>query len=77
MATDCFLPSRLSYNDLFDVCGGGVCGGGDCDGGGGGEGGGNLVFEKGCVSASPSDLSGGPSRVVFAGCLRVARRSCQ
>ena len=61
----------------LDVCGGEGRGVGDCDGGGGGEGRGDSVFEKGGVLASPADMSGGPSGVVFAGCLRVARRSCQ
>ena len=77
MATDCFLPSYLSYDDLSTCVVEEVAEVAIVMEAGGGEGGSDSVFEKVCLSASPSDMSGGPSGVVFAGCLRVARRSCQ
>ena len=69
MATDCFLLSHLSYGDLSTCVVEEVAEVEIVMEAGEVKGGGDSVFEKGCVSASLSDMSGGPSGVVFAGCL--------
>ena len=77
VAIDCFPPSLLRYDDLLTYVVEEVVEVSSVVEAGEVKGGGDSVFEKGCVSASPFVMSGGPSGVVFSRCLRVARRLFQ
>ena len=77
LAVDRFLPSLLRYDDLSKYVVEEVAEVASVVEAGEVEGETTRHSRGGDVSASPADMSGGPSGVVFAGCLSVASRSCQ